>query len=363
MTDKKNKYTGMSEKDFFEAVAKLNSDEKFTPKEPKPVDLNIIPTYGKIMQNRTTNKMKQITNKSQLPIVDAFSDRATIEIDDLKMFIEKYSKTQISVSTWVFFDFLMYYYTNKGLDTPRMVSFSVREYMEIRGLKDYKHARQQIDEEMTNLNNITLEFTEKGKTKSESETYFEIGIGAKESGIKRGQVYFKLGETFYKNFIKRGSYPMPYPESLFKIDTKRDATTYNLHYKALEHKNMNRGKKNENRISVRTLLNCCTELPTYEKIKDTGRINKRIIEPFENALEKIPDFSWHYIKSKGELLTDEERSENTSDYHKWVDLMIEFTWKNYPDIPLSEKQMQNLTKEERKKREKKEREEKGAKAE
>ena len=107
--------------------------------------------------------------------------------------------------------------------------------------------------------------------------------------------------------------------------------SYNFLRKISEHKNMNAGKKNENIISVETLLSCANALPSYDEVMASDRhISSRIIEPFlrdMNAL--VPTLQWEFCKKNtGEMLSDDEVE---LDYYTFKNLNVRITWNNYPD--------------------------------
>ena len=92
---------------------------------------------------------------------------------------------------------------------------------------------------------------------------------------------------------------------------------------------MNAGTPTENIISVQTLLNSTDELPRYEDIASTGRIDQRIIRPFERDMDALSNtLSWEYCHSKGAPLTAEELL--NMDYSLFRSLLIKITWVDYP---------------------------------
>lgn len=317
--------------------------ERFTP-EQQAVEIE---RFTVLPQGVATNEITKILpKKTQLSMFNYnnITNTAGITINSVQMFIEHYKDDdcEITTNTWVFLNYLLHYNVAKGNQTPKVISFHVREYMDTRGLKDYRSARNQIEREMKNLNKITLSFTDKGKGKDvEAKNFMKIGIGGNEYAINRGQVYFRLTDTFHDIVTKR-FYLMPFPLRIFKLNMKYDAGQYYLLTRIAEHKNMNRNKPNENRISVQTLIDACPIYPRYEEIKEQGRISQRIIEPFEKDMDNIEEIKWHYVKAKGERLTDKEKDEATSNYHQWADLIVEIEWASYPEIELSKHQKKKL---------------------
>lgn len=122
---------------------------------------------------------------------------------------------------------------------------------------------------------------------------------------------------------------MRLPNEYFKLNSKRNPNSSYFLRKISEQKNMNAGTPTEDIISVQTLLNSTDELPRYEDIASTGRIDQRIIRPFERDLDALSNtLTWEYCHSKGAPLTAAELS--SMDYSLFRSLLIKITWLDYP---------------------------------
>ena len=127
-------------------------------------------------------------------------------------------------------------------------------------------------------------------------------------------------------------YPvMPYPPQLYALNNKRNPNSFYFLRKIAEHKNMNVGKKNEDTISVKTLLSASPYLPAYKKVMATDRhLDTRIINPFERDMDALADtLKWEYCHRNGEPLSNEELSK--FNYQLFKDCLIHTTWLDYPD--------------------------------
>ena len=94
---------------------------------------------------------------------------------------------------------------------------------------------------------------------------------------------------------------------------------------------MNAGKKNEDIISVETLLSCASALPSYDEVMAGDRhISARIIEPFQRDMNALlPTLQWEYCKKDtGAPLSDDEIELS---YYTFKNLNVHVTWLNYPD--------------------------------
>ena len=269
----------------------------------------------------------QATSKRVKATVDAFTGKATLEFKDIKVLIEEYSKHKnLTVPTMQLLDFMDIILTESGMKSP-IVEFSLDEYMQHRKLSDRKSAKEQIKSAIEELKSISLEWEEKrGKRQIE---YKFMNIADSGYVSRNGKITFTFGTTFF-GVLKTYSV-MSYPEQLGQINSRLNPNSYNFLRKISEHKNMNAGKKNENIITVETLLSCANALPSYDEVMASDRhISSRIIEPFlrdMNAL--VPTLQWEFCKKNtGEMLSDDEVE---LDYYTFKNLNVRITWNNYPD--------------------------------
>lgn len=286
--------------------------------------------FNQIRQGSTTNiltKMRAIEGKNAK--VDSITGTATIKKGEFILAIPEYGNThglKLKTSTHQLLDILTIKLTETGAKSPT-VTMTLDEYMEKRGLKDRKEAKKHVINDMIILRQAKIEGVEKRGKKIEKYSFINI---ADSGEVKRnGDIIFTFGNTFYNMLLSYNI--MPYPTQLQTINSGRNPNSYYLLRKIAEHKNMNVGKKNEDIISIKTLLDVAPFIPSYDEVMETDRAcNKRIIEPFERdmgALQKT--LTWHYCKSGGEPLTEAEK-ENL-DYHTFIELMVHTNWTSYPD--------------------------------
>ena len=270
----------------------------------------------------------QATSKKAEPNVDPFTGKAVFEFKDIKVLIDEYSKNprNLTVPTMQLLDFMDIRLTERGMKSPS-VEFTVDEYMQYRKLSDRKSAREQIQSAIEDLKSISLEWEEKrGKRQIE---YKFMNIADSGYVSRNGKITFTFGTTFF-GVLKTYSV-MSYPEQLGQINSRLNPNSYNFLRKISEHKNMNAGKKNENIISVETLLSCANALPSYDEVMASDRhISSRIIEPFLRDMNVlVPTLQWEFCKKNtGEMLSDDEVE---LDYYTFKNLNVRITWNNYPD--------------------------------
>lgn len=253
--------------------------------------------------------------------------RAEIEDKQCTIIIPEYfAPTGFKTSTYQLLDLITMHLTENGAKSPS-VKFTLDEYMQRRGLKDRKAAREQVKADLQVLRGISIQWKKKGGKKT--EVYSSMNIADSGELKRNGIITFTFGGSFF-NMLK--SYPvMAYPAQLQKLNNKRNPNSYYLGRKISEHKNMNYGKANENIISVQTLLSVAPYIPSYEKVMETGRqLGQRIIKPFERDMDALQEmFSWEYCKKNGEKLTGQEIG--NLNYILFESLNVLIHWHNYPD--------------------------------
>ena len=270
----------------------------------------------------------QATSKKVEPNVDPFTGKAVFEFKDIKVLIDEYSKNprNLTVPTMQLLDFMDICLTERGMKSPS-VEFTVDEYMQYRKLSNRKSAREQIQSAIEDLKSISLEWEERRGKRLREYRFMNIA----DSGYitHDGKVKFTFGITFF-GVLK--TYPvMSYPKQLGQINSRLNPNSYNFLRKITEHKNMNAGKKNEDIISVETLLSCASALPSYDEVMAGDRhISARIIEPFQRDMNALlPTLQWEYCKKDtGAPLSDDEIELS---YYTFKNLNVHVTWLNYPD--------------------------------
>ena len=143
----------------------------------------------------------------------------------------------------------------------------------------------------------------------------------------------------------------PLYNDTFRISSKDYPNAKLLSKYIQNHKRMNRGKPNEDIISVKTLLNAASYIPTERQVKDSNRnYSRRIWERFEKDLleacrtlplkeQKLQGTNdtrrFIYCDSKGNPLED---TEEDFDYDKFKTAFCKFDWKAYPKETITNEQ-------------------------
>lgn len=291
--------------------------------------------YSPLRQGPFTNTLTKLKPSASEFKINKIADTATFKKGNFSISFSHFEEifgriAGLKTSTHKLLDAFIRELSKKGLHN-QTVSFSLDDYMALRGLKDKKTARNQVDRDLFILKIATFRFTQKIKGKPQDFTNFNI-FG--ENGIKNGIIW----GTFTKSFLEllMGYNIMPVHDILFKLDDKHNPNCYYFLREILELKNMNYGKANADIISVQTLLNSSPELPTYEELSKSTRNYQHIIEPFERDMDALNEvFTWEYCHSNGLPLTDEELQ--NFNYEIFSNLLIKIFWRNYPERELKPK--------------------------
>lgn len=282
--------------------------------------------FNTIRQGTATNTLTKMKATPQNTSTNS-AKTAKVTQGDLTVTIPKFEKlTGLRISTYQLLDALTVKLTETGAKSP-VVELPLTDYMEKRGLKNWREAKKQVANDLEVLFNATISFKDTKKDGKE-QNFLDIRI-IDGKGIKNGIITVSFGTVFYGILL---SYPiMPYPVQLWEINGKHNPSSFYLLRRIAEHKNMNVGKKNEDIISVKTLLAATPNIPSYDVVMAKDRaLSRRIVEPFERDMNALRDtLTWTYCHSSSQPLTNEELS-NFS-YQIFIKLLIKIDWKSYPD--------------------------------
>ena len=263
-------------------------------------------------------------------------------IDGVHVELSNFDALNITDSARKLFDILAikltkqvpYLATAEQILKGRRVSLSWDEYMSLCGLTDRKEARKQATNNIGAIYNFSLEWDEKSKIidsetgkRKYRKTHWKARLIDKQGideiitdgGIT---VYFTVDIAQYLS----QAYIMQYNLQALAIDTNKFRHAHSLFRKLYSHYYQNAGKYKHVRISVESLLEACPGMPRPEEVKDRHYI-RNILNPFEenmNALQEAGIIEeWHYCKSGGEPLTDEQLREY--DFKDWLHWLVEYT--------------------------------------
>lgn len=278
-----------------------------------------------IAQSSASNSLAhKLTSRIADPAeLDLFGN-ATVASKDFRLFIRGYTELTNGVNTSAskLLDSLLITATVAGLrDT--LVELPLKTYMHMRGLKDVKETRKQVKRDIDALGRVRFEYRGVGK---ESGSWLNVSLYGGTSGIKNGIIYFRFNEDFY-NSIRIGDSKflfMFFPKESLRLNDNANPYSYSFSRRISEHKRMNLGHSNENKIRVKTLLDACPHFPTYEEVMAGNRnVSDRIITPFERDMDALSSvYVWHY------------QGDQPVTYQDFIEAVIVVEWAHYPDTKL-----------------------------
>lgn len=310
---------------------------------PTPLSQAITPNnytnaFSPMLNGAATNQLTNISTRSHPPIVDTITGNATIEKGTLRVFIDSYSELTggLRTSTHKLLDACTMVLTQQNpyrapdnAINPTVI-IPLDRYMEMCGIPQTKsskdYTRKKVKEDLETLYHISMEWTEQSgkKTKDFAKTRVCDKIA-----LSRGNIVFSFSRDMARYLTN--AYVMQYPTELLKVD-ERNPSSYHVGKKLLLHNSIdnNRRKGTANVLSVKALLDVCPDIPTYEQVQASDRaFDRRIVKPFETALNSLPFITWEYCNSKGAPLTDEQLT--AMDYDTFSKMYILFVVEGAPD--------------------------------
>jgi hypothetical protein len=284
------------------------------------------PNFYLMLQGKVTNTLTKIKASSLIPEqMDLLGHNATIEVDDtFTLTIKEYDKLKNGISTTAhqLLDGLLIHFTEAGTKDVR-VRLPLKKYMEMRGLKDEKGARQQVLEDIEALKSI--EYKAREKIKGKWIRSGSISLYGGTGFIKNGIIYFNFNADFYKTLLNYKV--MEYSKETLKINTKRNPHAYYFSRYIDENYRLNEGMPRVNIISIAALISKAPLLPSYETVMEATRaISQRIIIPVIRDLDSIEHLNYQLLDQDNNMVEDIQRLS----YAEFIACKIKIDYINYP---------------------------------
>lgn len=299
-----------------------------------PLDLALVPmpiyqtaeinnfigfNYKQKDKKPTPKKGNYLDNRLKNPTVEITKGKNTVQIDLSKLEISKSVKLDPKVHK-TFVILLSELTKNIPHDTKicdletaakyMSVSISLRDYMEIRNLKDMKSARSQLRESLEMLHAASLSYTSIDKKGKEIVEKFHI-IDYFKYELNKGIARINISPTLILHVALKKQL-QNYNRNLLTINDKTNPNSFNLGHELLADARRNKNKENRNIdgvfiINTKKLLDVCG-------LKYDPHFTTRVLERFENDMDALVFNynvlkSWNLCKKGREPLTDAELSE------------------------------------------------------
>ena len=293
--------------------------------------------FRMVRQGQATNRLTKINARKRDRLKpDPISGALKITYGDFTIEIKNFPKTEgLRTSSHQLLDALMQEATRNGFKS-QIVRILVKDFMNMRGLKDEKEARKQINADLETLSNIRISFTENRKG-NRGQDFINVSIIG-TYGIKKGYIQAVIDLVFFEQVVKNYNV-MPYPQTLYTLNGNNNPNSFYFGRKITEHKNMNYFKPNADIISVEKLLKSSPVMPSYDEVSKNGRhYVQQIINPFERDMNALNEtLTWEYCHSNGTPLSEQDfdilygNDKNNPSYNLFMTLLVKITWRNYPE--------------------------------
>ena len=329
--------------------------------------------YSHVHQEKVTNALTKTTSRRMTRIPEG-SPSAPVKtsgglsvacgmryVDDIRVYLSNFDNLKVSADTQRLKDYALSKLVQK-LDYGKPIEeqrgdfnkvvISVREYMEVCGLRDYKSAYEQLYKGFHELYNVAFEWEGIGSFRKKDPNYGKkIKFHSRFFGsysepvpdlARRDPQYCKDG--VFSTWVDRTLCEVllhaslaPFPERLYKVNLHANPLSYPAGSWLLRYKNMNAGTPQESIISVESLRGALDDLPREEDVS-SRRYNELIRQPLERDLRALARISeggkyrvleWHYIGKDGHKIPFDTVA--ALSFREWEKLRIWFSFVDYPD--------------------------------
>lgn len=315
--------------DFIESEALRGRQYKKILQDPRTAD-NIITARSKNGTALATGGGEMTTATGVVELAAAF-DTVPVNTNVGKVFVASLMKLASQ---------LPYNGSADQIDKNRTIHYSVTEHSSLTG-----HGKKEAREELNTAANALQLMRVKvdGKWYNVGGVMDDRGISDLEDlpkSVKNGTLEFTFGYDFTK-YLSTKYVPLIHV-GLLRVNARQNPNSFNIGYKLCVHCNTNTvyGNKNGHRISVKSLLAYCTDLPSYEDVKanKNRRYKDFIMDPFERDLIALQTkygvlASWRYCKANGQPIPDREIESYS--YDEWITWLIDFELADYPEPELA----------------------------
>jgi uncharacterized ubiquitin-like protein YukD len=233
--------------------------------------------------------------------------------DDIEIAISDFMKnglTQKSVAAQMLFHIMLIEFTNFK---SKAFDLSLRRYMEYRGLKDTKTARENFERDLDLWYRSSITFKE-NKIKKKPRLYKAMRILQANPALERGAARIVFTDEFYKYLLSVADQIQQFPLPILRLSAQSDKYTYLIGSYLSYLERVQAGNPNQYHIKVITVLEQCEFLT----LEETGRHPERIIKPFIDALNRLVEIGYltryEFIDAKGKKADRSRLNEYNYDY-------------------------------------------------
>ena len=262
-------------------------------------------TISKIYNGAILNRVFQIDITKYHPQnnpkeLNRITNTIVIKCESTTLYIklpkpQEWDKLAFHSSVWKLFDFLTLEFTKMNnyrcekANLKKEVCVAIDEYVSLRSdtiTDSYKKKiKKEIEEDLRLLSYMSICGEEKQRKRT--RTLSKTAICEKEPCVKNGNIYFCFSEALADYLVH--SYPAQYPLCLLKLDARNQNLYPTGRKLAIHHSIRNNRKKGTNKkIGVKTLLDYCFSIPSYDAVMASDRqLKRRIYDAFEKTLASL----------------------------------------------------------------------------
>lgn len=191
---------------------------------------------------------------------------------------------------------------SKSKDAPinDQIKFSLREFMEFAKLESISKAKEKLKNSLITLN-ARLQYSEGKEIWKMTSIVFKSEIKKVKNNIENNKdedynVIVQYDREYIEQVIKSGFLTEFSKRVIKEIDYQKCPDSLSYYRQILVNSRMNKGKSNENIVSIKSLLG-------DRALTSNSHYKREIIEPFEKNLNALAyAFSWEYIHEKKTII-------------------------------------------------------------
>ena len=342
--------------DIAESAAALNipEDIKYIPSSELYALRRVYRVYGEYLEGIKKPQASEpgfITVPSN-PVIDVFANLGRSAYEQ-RTLIENFDKTlfnipvtggvtigvatnnyDLLVSKNIDIDKLHIQFLNTSFMSgysSKTVTLSLDEIMTFQGKADRKEAAEAVRAALLGLYAVEITYSntitgDLSRRKIVQSIDYLSGRGHK--------AYAKITYTDdYFNSIKKNKSNADYSDKLMKLNGRRGAYAYKIGRAFYLNKRMNVAKKNENTLSVATLLDK-SGISSFQSLKNKAQASQRIIKPFVSALDYLEEqgiLSYTFQLPGGGDIQQQDLENIYVDYNFFITLMVKANFYDEPN--------------------------------
>jgi hypothetical protein len=313
------------------AISTITPSSTITAKPIETQDERFIPMY----HTPGINSLNNIIDTKKTETKANYNNEIIYKLTHGELKIQEGRVFKTSTKKLLDFILCLFTYQNSHIEDVLKcdISFNKNKYLEIIGITSTamrKKALKTLTEDLLTLRDAKINITDKigKKTITANANIFITDIIITDTGRLIDKINLTVHPEIANHLHKQG-FVMKYNKILFQLEEKNP----NLYPVAYKLQFLNGYYKNQlndraNIISIKNLLKETT-LPSRETVMQGDRaINRKIIEPLENSLEKLVDAGFlsefNYCNAKGNILKDDIEELRNRIKKDFFDLYIYF---------------------------------------